>query len=242
MATSLGPALQIAPGDLTMDVAATTASLSQLGALCFSPDGRSFRVASAGGTALVPGKLQQTSAEVTANQDLAVAAAAIGATSVTTTSTVTVTANQYAGGLLVVTVTPGQGYAYLISSHPAATAAALTLTLAEPLVVALTTSSRIDLVANRFAAVIVNPTTASSAPCGAAVHAVTANQVGFVQVGGSAALLADAGGAVTVGDSVVASNQTAGAVENSTGAQAVVGTALTGIASNEYGAVNLFLS
>lgn len=239
MATSLGPSLQITPGDLTMNVVSTTSALSQLGALAFSPDGRSFRVASAGAVALVPGKLQQSAAEVTANQDLAVAAAAVGATTVTTTTTVTVTANQYAGGYLIVTVTPGQGYAYLISSHPAATAAAVTLTLADPLVVALTTASRVDLVANRYAAVVVNPTTATSAPVGAAVTAVTALYTGFIQCGGVAAVLAD--GTVTVGTDVVASNATAGAVEALTGVQAVVGNAQSGIATTEYGPIALFL-
>lgn len=239
--TSLGPIGQIAPGDLTMNVAATTASLSQLGSMFVSPDGRSFRVASAGATALVPGKLQQSAAENTAHQDCVPAATAVGATSVTVTlGASAVTANQYAGGLMIVSVTPGQGYAYLISSHPAADASATCVfTLADPIVVALTTSSNVDLVANRFSALVVNPTTATSSPAGAAISAVTANYVGFVQVGGLCALLAD--GTVTVGTDVVASNGTAGAVEALTGVQAIVGTAQTGIATTEYGAIDLFL-
>lgn len=241
MATSLGPIGQIAPGDLTMNLVATNASLSQLGSLFVSPDGRAFRVASAGATALVPGKLQQSAAELTNHQNLTPAAAAIGATSVTVTLGATAaTANQYAGGLLIVAITPGQGYAYLISSHPAAdSAATLVLTLADPIVVALTTSSRLDLVPNRFAALVVNPTTATSSPAGAAVSAVTAAQVGFVQVGGVCALLAD--GTVTVGTDVVASNATAGAVEALTGVQAVVGNAVTGGATTDYSAISLLL-
>ena len=61
-----------------------------------------------------------------------------------------------------------------------------------------------------------------------------------MQVSGPTVLLAD--GAVTVGTNLVASNGTAGAVEPATGVQAVVGTALTGIATTEYGAVFLQLA
>lgn len=238
MATRLSSNIFLNPGDITANFSSISdAGNVSLGAAAFDNAGNRYRFVKAGGTALVPGKLQQAAAEVTADQGLACAAAAIGATSVTTTSTVTVTANQYAGGWLVVTITPGQGYRYLISSHPAATAAALTLTLEDPIVVALTTSSRVDLVANPYSGVIVNPTTATSAPVGAAVSAVTASYFGWVQDGGVASLLSDGG--ATVGTAQVASNGTAGAVEALTGVQAPVGIALTGIATTDYGAVLL---
>ena len=202
-------------------------------------DGRRFRYARAGASALVPGTLLQSQAEATGNQNLAVAAAAIGDTTVTTTSTVTVTANQYAGGFVMVTVTPGQGYQYKIKSHPAATSAAVVLTLEDPILVALTTSSKIDLVANRYSAVIINPTTATSSPVGAAVYPIAATEYGWIQVTGTANLLAD--GTVTVGTALVASNGTAGAVEPLAGVQAIVGIAITGIATTEYGSVDLCL-
>jgi len=236
MATKLLPALQIAPGDLTSN---TAVPMTEIGTYIVTDDGRGFRYVYAGGTALVPGKLQQAAAEVTANENLACAAAAIGATTVTTTSTVTVTANQYAGGWLVVTVTPGQGYQYKIKSHPAATAAALTLTLEDPIQVALTTSSRVDLVANPYMGVIVNPTTATGAPVGVAVYPITANYYGWIQTHGPANVLAD--GAVTVGTNLVASNGVAGAVEPLAGVQASIGIAMTGIADTEYGTVFLTL-
>lgn len=236
MATRISSDLLVTPGDLTMN---TATAVTNLGARGVDQAGNSYRFVLAGGTSLVPGKLQQSSAEVTANQDLAVAAAAIGATSITTTSTVTVTANQYAGGWVMVTVTPGQGYRYLISSHPAATAAALTLTLADPIVVALTTASRIDLVANPFSGVIVNPASASSAPVGVAVTAVTNAQYGWIQDGGVANVLEDGTG--VVGTAQAASNAVAGAVEPLTGVQASVGTLLTGVANTEYGAILLNL-
>lgn len=212
---------------------------TNLGSRVTTGDGRYFRYALAGGTSLVQGKLQQTAAEVTGNQNLAVAAAAIGATTVTTTTTVTVTANQYAGGWLIVTITPGEGYQYQIASHPAATSAAVTLTLADPLQVALTTSSRIDLVSNPYAGVVVNPTTATSTPIGVAVYPITNAQYGWLQTAGTAAVLAD--GSVTVGTSLVASNGTAGAVEALTGVQALVGIAVSGIATTDYGPVKLLI-
>lgn len=213
-----------------------------LGEKMVAADGREFRYCKAGGTALVPGKLQQSSAEDTGTQNLACAAAAIGATSVTTTTTVTVTANEYAGGYLMVTVTPGQGYQYKIKSHPAASGAAVTLTLEDPILVALTTNSRVDLVRSPFAGVVVNPTTLTSCPIGAAVYPVAANEYGWIQVKGACNLLAD--GANAVGSNLVASNGQAGAVEDAAapGAQPFVGTAITGAADTEYGAVYLMLN
>lgn len=236
MATRLSSGLLVNPGDLTAN---TASAATNLGAVAFDQSGNRYRYVLAGGTSLVPGKLQQASAEVTGNQDLAVAAAAIGATTVTTTTTVTVTANQYAGGWLMVTVTPGQGYRYLISSHPAASGAAVTLTLADPIVVALTTASRCDLVANPWSGIIVNPATASSAPVGVAVAAVTNAQYGWIQDQGVANVLEDGTG--VVGTAQSASNAVAGAVEPFTGVQAIVGTLLTGVATTEYGSINLQL-
>lgn len=212
-----------------------------LGELVFTNDGRAFRYTKAGGTALVPGKLQQASAEVTANQDLTAVAAAIGDKSISASTTVTVTANQYAEGWAVITVTPGQGYQYKITGHAAYTAAAPTFALEDAILVALTTSSRIDLVANPFSAIVVNPTTATSAPVGVAVFAVAASEFGWLQVGGVANVLAD--GSVTVGTAVDASNGTAGAVEAhpEAGVQAPVGIAMSGIATTEYGPIKLNL-
>lgn len=224
-------------------MSSSATQLHKLGERVVDGSGRVFRYCKAGGTALVPGKLQQSSAEDTGTQNLAVAAAAIGATTVTTTTTVTVTANEYAGGFVMVTVTPGQGYQYRIKSHPAATAAAVTLTLEDPIQVALTTSSRIDLVRNPYSAVIVNPTTLTSTPIGVAVYPIAASEFGWLQVGGIANVLAD--GANAVGAAVVASNGVAGAVEDAAGPGAQgpqVGSCVTGAADTEYGAVLLTLA
>ncbi len=236
--TSLSGAIQVA-GQALFSSSAYKAH--NLGELVFTNDGRAFRYTKAGGTTLVPGKLQQASAEVTGDQNLTAVAAAIGDVSIASTSTVTVTANQYAEGWAIITVTPGQGYQYKIKGHAAYSAAAPTLALEDAILVALTTSSRIDLVANPYSAVIVNPATASSTPVGVAVYPVVNAEFGWVQVSGVATILAD--GTITVGTAVDASNGTAGAVEAhpEAGVQAPVGIAVTGGATTEYVAIKIDL-
>jgi hypothetical protein len=215
-----------------------------LGERAVSADGRRFRYALCGGTTLVVGNLLQSPAEVTAHQDLTPTAAAIGATAVTVTLGATLaTANQYTNGYLVVTATPGEGYMYKIKSHPAADASAtleLTLYTEDALQVAVTASSTIDLVLNPYSGVIANPTTATGSIVGAAVYPIATTEYGWIQTGGSAALLDDGTG-VGVGVNVSASNGTAGAIEAAVTAQAAVGVARTGIAASDIGAVYLTL-
>lgn len=211
-----------------------------LGCLATTGDGRYYRFVIAGGVALVPGKLQQSSAEVTANENLTAVAAAIGATSLVSTSTITVTANQYTGGYAVITAGTGVGYQYQIGSHAAFTSAAPTFSLVDPILVALDTSSRIDLVPSPFMSVIVNPTTASGTIVGAAVAATPISYYGWLQTKGPGTLLAQ--GTIVVGEEVGASATTAGAVVATTGVLADVGYAITGIATTEYGAIFLNIS
>lgn len=240
MSTRLSANLLINPGDLSWNSSDT--NQTQLGARAIDQAGNAYRWCLAGGTALVPGKLQQAPAQVANHQNLTTSTAAIGATSITVTlGNTAATANQYAGGWVSITTGTGAGYRYLISSHPAANAlATLVLTLSDAIVVAtLTSDSKSDLQANPFSGVIVNPATASSSPIGAAVTAVTAAQYGWIQTSGVATLLAD--GAVTVGTQVVASNATAGAVEALTGVQAIVGSALTDIDTTQYGHIYMML-
>lgn len=220
----------------------TSATEIQLGSKFYDQAGNQYTWAKAGGVALVAGTLLQAPIEVTTHQNLAPTATfAIGATSITVTlGASAVTANQYAGGWFVTTETPGEGYKYLISSHPAAdSGATVVLTLSDPLQVALTTSSHGDLVANQYDGVLINPTTATSNPVGVATDVIAIGGYGWIQTKGVAVVLAD--GTVTVGTGVVASNATAGAVEALTGVQAPVGIAITGIATTEFGAIKLAL-
>jgi len=234
-------ATQIAGQDI---FTTSTSANTNLGALATTGDGRYYRYSSLGAVAAVPGKLYQAAAEITNHQNLAPTAnGAIGDRTITVTLGATAaTANYYAGGYAVISDSTGEGYMYEIASHPAAgSGLTLQLTLVDPLLTTTASAStKVDLIPNPYSATIVNPTTATSAPIGAAVFPVAIGGFGWMQVSGPTVLLAD--GAITVGTNLAASNGTAGAVEPAAGVQAVVGTALTGIATTEYGAVFLQLA
>jgi hypothetical protein len=214
---------------------------AQLGQMIGGDDGRRYVYAKSG-SALVAGTLYQTAAEVTANENLAVTATAIGATSVTTTTTVTVTKNQYQGGYLTVTTSAGAGIMYRILSHQAATSAVVTLVLEDPITVALTTGSRIDLTPNPYNGVIVQSVSGSltGATAGAAVCAVTSGNYCYLQVAGPGVLLNDAAGALTVGQDLIPSASVAGSVRLATAGIPSVGTASEGAAASEF--FNAFLN
>lgn len=212
-----------------------------LGTRYVAPDGRAYRYARAGSSALTAGNVLQAPAEDTADQNIAATVTAVGATSITTAA-MTVTANQYAGGYVTVTVTPGLATTYKIKSHAAYTAAAATFLLDEPIQVALTASSRLDFVPNPFNGVIACPTTRSSSVVGVAVNDLTASQYGWIQVAGPCNVLNDAAGALTVGVSVMPSSSVTGAVRLQTAGNPILGEAMTGIASGENGLVFLRLS
>jgi hypothetical protein len=221
-------------GDLLTNesVASTT-----LGSRGVSNDGREYRYAKVGDTALVVGYLQQSPVEITNHQGLTPAAAALGANTISITLGATAaTANQYAGGFMVIETTPDVGYVYRIASNPAISlSTAGTFTLDDVIRgTAITTTTRVDLYPNPYNGVIINPSTATSAPVGVAVTAITAAYYGWIQTRGQGAVVADAN-ALVVGTNIAASNATAGTCEPHTGVQALVGVALTGIAATKCG-------
>lgn len=221
---NLGGSVQVAGQDLY-----TSSTIQQhgLGDKTFSSDGRTFRYVQAGGTLLVAGNLLQSPASVANHKTMTPSAAAVGDMTVTfTLGAAAVTANQYANGYLVVDTTPGNGYAYLIKGHPAASSSAsLTVTLAEPIQVALTTSSRVTLQANPYAGVIQMPTTASGAVVGVCVFPLPANSYGWIQTGGYASVLVQ--GTPAIGAAVMPSTGTNGAVTTATAGTPVVGNMTT---------------
>ena len=209
-----------------------------VGAIAATGDGRQFAYCLAGATALVPGKLYQSSVETTAWELVSPAAAAIGATSVTITTSLTATANILAGGYLIGATTPGQGYTYKIRGNTAVSAAAnMVVYLEDPIQVALTTGSTVSLVASPYSGVILNPTTATGNIAGVAIYPVVAAQYGWIQVNGAVGILAQ--GTITVGEQVAASSTTAGAVVATSGVLASVGYAIEGITSTDYGPIFL---
>ncbi len=213
----------------------------QLGSTGYTDDGRKFRYCRNNVTnAMVAGELQQVRSEDTEEQSVLVSATAeIGATKITLASS-TVTAGQYEGGYLVATSEggTGNGLYYRIKSHPAASAETLVITLEQPLEVAFSTSTQVDLVPNAYNLVIQNPASSTGVAVGVAMTAVPASSYAWIQTGGAGVVKADAGGAITVGVQIVASNQTAGTCENgadATDAQQLIGVAMTGIAQAEFG-------
>lgn len=227
--------LLLSPQDL---FTSSTTKGTNLGAVGHSEDGRAFRYVLAGAVALVPGKLQQTSAEVTADENLAPNATyAIGATQIICSTTSSTVANYYSDGYAVITTTPGQGYFYQINSNLAVASSLITVNIQDPLVVALTTSSKVDLVANPYKGVVVNPTTQTGAVAGVAITATPIANYGWIQTGGPSNVLA--GAAITVGNQVGIFNPTAGACATTT--TSFIGHAMTGIASGDYGLVDLAL-
>lgn len=212
-----------------------------LGSLGITADGRKFRYAKAGAT-LTAGDIIQSPAENTNNESLTPTAANIGDTAITITTGAAVTANQYAGGYMVCTNTPSNGLVYKIKSHPANSGAAVCVfTLYEPLIVALTSSSRVDLVSDPYNGVIQNPATTSGGIVGVALKAITSGYYGWIQTGGVCAMLA--GGTVGVGKVVVANQGTAasGIVGANTATEAfpILGRAVTSGTNGENCAVFL---
>lgn len=240
------PSISIAPCDVYENVGTVTlqggtvesGEQALFGTQVSSGDGRVFAWTQ-GAVSMVVGKVYQSPAQDTANlQDLSVAAAAIGAESVTTTgATVTLGANVLAGGYMVVRTGTGAGNTYVISGNTAASAGNFTINLADPIRVALDTTSVVDCSYSPYYGVILAPATATGAPVGVAINPNPANSQGWIQIKGPAAVLAATN--VTVGDEVVLSTGTAGAVVPASGtAGPVLGVALQTFSGGNYGLVN----
>lgn len=194
--------------------------------------GQYYRYVKAGASALVVGNVVQAPAQDTDHDQLTPAAAAVNATSITVTLGSTgVSANQYQYGFAIIDTTPGLGYAYPIRYHAAASASAtVELFLERPIQVALTTSSRVTLVPNRFKGVIQAPTTLTGAVVGTAVYPIAAGEFGYVGTGGVLATLI--AGTPAVGAAVVVPGSAAGAVvvDGAASATEVVGSmCVTGV-------------
>jgi hypothetical protein len=189
--TSLGGVVDIV-GQPIFSSSATQQHI--LGSYTETQDGRGFRYFKNGAVAVTPGKVYQGPAQDTTNQNpsggLAVAAAAVGDFTVTLTGTLTLAADQLAGGWMSVAVTPGLGYLYRVKGNSAVTAAANCLvTLEDPILVALTTSSKVVFQVNPYNGCVVAPATMTSTIVGVPVFAVAASQFGWMQTHGPASCL-----------------------------------------------------
>jgi len=236
----LGTPITVLPNDV-YDISSD--AKVDVGQLAVTADGKKYRYAQAGGTALAAGKLAVTATQVANHEDMAVAsAAAVGAKTVTVTLGATeATANQYTCGYLVINNEAGEGIAYRIASHPAAeSAASLVVTLEDKagVQVALTTSSKASLVKNKYSDVVISASDQLDVPVGIPNVEITTEYYGWLQVGGACSALADEtlaiGASLTIGDS------TGGAVGTADASgEPIVGHAFQAGVDTEYRLVDL---
>jgi hypothetical protein len=175
---------------------ATASPSTPLGTIAETRDGRVYQWAYSGGTALLAGKLT-TGPATTANHVTQTGVAlAVGATSVTYTLGATATTqDQYASGYFAVNVGPGQNL-YKIKGNTVASASnsysvTVSLSEAEPITVATTTSSKFSLYPQLFNQTVIT-TAAATQPCSGVPNVpVPVNYYYWSQVGGMASVLSD---------------------------------------------------
>lgn len=170
-----------------------------LGTRGYTPDGRAYRYALAGAVDLIAGTVVQSPAAIAGHQTLAVnttSGVAVGATSVAVTCASAAATNFYAEGYAIIASGAGQGYLYSIDKSPAvSTGATGQFTFYAPedaIQVAITTTSTVTLVANKYRGVIIVPaTTATGLVVGVATYVITAAQYGWIQTWGPCATLSN---------------------------------------------------
>lgn len=207
----------------------STVQKHPLGTQGIGGDGSQYRyVKSASGAALIAGNCIQGPAIVATHLAMIPVAAALGATQVTFTlgATNPVVANQYSEGWLQVDTTPGNGRRYRIAGHPAAAAAApLTVTLYPDDTIAelaLSTATRVGLIANPYNGCIQMPvTTATGILAGVAVGNLPASQFGWLQTKGLGCPLI--AGTPALGGIVISPSAAPGAAEVSTSTTLLTG-------------------
>lgn len=189
--------------------------LHKLGTIVETNDGRTFRYTQNGAVNLAGGLVTVTPAKVANHTNIAVAVAAVvGTRNVQVTVGATaVTQGQYDGGYLTVNDGAGIGLSYRISGTPVIGSAGTgTIVLEEPVVVALTTSSKVTLTPNPWSNAIVHPGSAATFFCsGDTDTAVLATNYYWSQTSGMTSTLSDGIVAKGVG-AVLTSNAVAGAI------------------------------
>lgn len=202
-------------------------------------DGRVFRLAKNGGTALAAGKIVVQGDETANHITLAPAVAAVGDMTLTVTLGATLAAaNEYAEGFAVNITT---GKYYKIKSHPAAAlSTALTLTLYDAIDVAIPITDDIDLVHNPYYGVIISVADQADIVMGVPPIAVTADYYFWLQTRGVAAVLMDE--TTGRGDTVTTGTGTVGAVEVLDAvAEPIIGHMIEAGVDTKYNAVMLCL-
>lgn len=181
-------------------------------------NGKSFRFALVGASALVKGNLLQESAEDTSYENMAIGTAgAVGDSFLQVTNgTATITSQQFEGGSIGVytagTVAVGDEYTITSVTGTLTTGGALNVYLDRPLRYAYTTSAKVVMKRNPWSGVIQAPaTTQTGMAVGVAIYEIPATQYGWVQTHGVCTVLSD-GSTFAVGSDVGTPSGTAGCV------------------------------
>jgi hypothetical protein len=158
-----------------------------LGTIGYDAFGNKYRYVSNATSALVAGNLIQSNPQPTNFKDLVVPTAVPTRTTGNsptannkiglTLGGTAVTSNQFVGGRLVVSITPGIGTQYTIASHDvqSSTTGLCNFYTEEPIYVALTTSSQVTVTPHPYNAVVQSPTTLTGFSAGVAITAVPAS-------------------------------------------------------------------
>lgn len=222
--------------------------LEKLGTLRVLQDGRMFRYAKAGTTALVAGRMGKAANPDSDHVNETVAVAAVVAykhkIAITVTAGTAIADGDLIGGYLLIQHGDGLGYMYGIEGNVAisATGTAMVVDLEEPLKVAVATTTEISLIHSPWLGVDENATQ-ETFPCGIAPRAVTASHYYWCQTHGMACILGGAGGE-TVGTMLIQSS-TEGSLEALSGGagttvdpdQPLVGIAYTTLVQYEHAPV-----
>lgn len=188
-----------------------------------------YRYAKVGASTITRGKLQTAPAPKTNHHNLTVTAAALGDKTITVTlGNTAAVADEYAEGYIVLSDATLGGHQYKIKTHPAASGSAtLVVTLYEPVqVVALTTSSKANLVHNSYNGVI-EGTSQTVRVAGVSQVTATTGLFIWVKTRGVSALLADQ--TIALGSWIVPSTSVSGSVI------AISGTYSTALITNKLG-------
>lgn len=190
---------------------------SMLGLRIHGNGGKEFVYVKAGASNLVVGNLLQAPAIDTQFDDMAVPAAvaagfdAVGTGVTITNGTTSVSKGDFAGGSLVVSVTPGLDEEYTIVSNGAGTSgSSLVVYLDRPIRTAWTTSTKVTL-RSQYNGVVQTPTTLTARAVGVAIYAIAAGEYGWIQTRGECGVLSD-NSTGAVGSAISNSAATAGAV------------------------------
>lgn len=188
--------------------------LHRLGSIAETADGRVYRYSKAGASNLAAGNLQ-VNADLVANHTNRTVTAAVAAGSHDVSVTIGATAatlDQYRDGFLTVNDATGEGITYSINGNAAAdSSGTLRVSLNEPVVVALTTSSEVTAKLNTWDSVVISATDQADQVTGVPNTAVTAAYYFWIQTRGEAGVWADE--AVTKGLALTIGTGTAGQVE-----------------------------